>query len=475
MCSSDLEELTARLQKLEAQLADVTAAKASIEQLISHIDEESRRLLEGALPSIWVEGEISNFQAAASGHWYFSLKDANAQIRCAMFRGRNIRARLRPANGDSVLVRGGISLYTARGEYQLIAEEMESAGLGALQRAFEALRRRLAAEGLFDDSRKRALPDYPLHLGVVSSTAGAALHDILTVLRRRYPLLRVTVFPVMVQGAEAPRQIAAAICTANALAPTLDPPIDVLLVGRGGGSAEDLQAFNEEGVVRAIHASALPVISAVGHETDFTLADFVADVRAATPSAAAELLSPDREQLLALVSAQGLRLQQMMARRIRNHEERLTWLSRRLRHPGARLRDQAQRLDELDAQLRNALRRRMLSLATRVDGARTRLAARNPAGTLAERERLLAQLQRRLQTAIRSRLADCERRFSASVRLLDSVSPLATLERGYAIATDADGAVIHDAARISPGARIRARLSRGVLDCEVLEALPATD
>ena len=442
---------------------------------VSQLNEESRRLLEGALPSVWVEGEISNFQAASSGHWYFSLKDAGAQIRCAMFRGRNIRSRLRPANGDSVLVRGGISLYTARGEYQLIAEEMEAAGLGALQRAFEALRRRLAAEGLFDEARKRPLPAYPMHLGVVSSTAGAALHDILTVLRRRYPLLRVTVFPVMVQGAEAPRQIAAAIGTANTLAATLDPPLDVLLVGRGGGSAEDLQAFNEEGVVRAIHASALPVISAVGHETDFTLADFVADVRAATPSAAAELLSPDREQLLALVAAQGLRLQQLMTRRIRAHGERIVWLSRRLRHPGARLRDQAQRLDELEARFGNALRRRLLVLGTRIESARMRLAARNPAGTLAERERLLGQLHRRLQTAMRARLTAAERHFAASVRLLDSVSPLSTLDRGYAIATREDGAVLRDAGEVSPGTRIRTRLARGTLDCEVIAALPAVE
>lgn len=439
---------------------------------VSQLNEESRRLLEGALPSVWVEGEISNFQAASSGHWYFSLKDAGAQIRCAMFRGRNIRARLRPANGDSVLVRGGISLYAARGEYQLIAEEIEAAGLGALQRALEALRRQLAAEGLFEEARKRALPAYPVHLGVVSSTAGAALHDILTVLRRRYPLLCVTVFPVMVQGADAGRQVADAIGAANRLAATLDPPLDVLLVGRGGGSAEDLQAFNEEIVVRAIHASALPVISAVGHETDFTLADFVADVRAPTPSAAAELLSPDREQLIAVVSAQGLRLQQMITRRIMQHEERLRWLSRRLRHPGSRLRDQAQRLDELEARLRNAMRQGLRNAESRVLGARTRLAARNPAATLVDRERLLGQLNRRLQSAIRATLSARQGRLAACARLLDSVSPLATLDRGYAIVSAADGSVVQDAASVAAGSRIRARLARGTLECEVLQSLP---
>lgn len=439
---------------------------------VSQLNEESRRLLEGALPSVWVEGEISNFQAASSGHWYFTLKDAGAQVRCAMFRGRNIRARLRPANGDSVLVRGGISLYAARGEYQLIAEEIEAAGLGALQRAFEALRRRLAAEGLFDEARKRPLPAYPAHLGVVSSTAGAALHDILTVLRRRYPLLRVTVFPVMVQGAEAPRQIAAAISAANSLAATLDPPLDVLLVGRGGGSAEDLQAFNEESVVRAIHASALPVVSAVGHETDVTLADFVADRRAATPSAAAELISPDQEQLASIVGAQGMRLQQVILRRIAQHGERLRWLSRRLRHPGARLRDQAQRLDELDARLRTVLRQRLRETESRLASAQTRLGARNPLATLTDRERFLGQLQRRLQSAIRASLSARQSRLAACARLLDSVSPLATLDRGYAIVSSPEGEVIQDATTVARGTRIRARLARGTLECEVLEAVP---
>jgi len=442
---------------------------------VSQLNEESRRLLEGALPSVWVEGEISNFQAASSGHWYFSLKDAGAQLRCAMFRGRNIRARLRPANGDSVLVRGSISLYTARGEYQLIAEELEAAGLGALQRALEALRRKLAAEGLFDDARKRRLPAFPMHLGVVSSLAGAALHDILTVLRRRYPLLRVTVFPATVQGADAGRQIAGAIAAANTLADSMEPPLDVLLVGRGGGSAEDLQAFNEEAVVRAIHASALPVVSAVGHETDFTLADFAADVRAPTPSAAAELISPDADQLLALVAAQGLRLQQMMARRIAQREERLKWLSRRLRHPGARLRDQAQRLDELEVRLRNALRQRLRLAESRVASARTRLSARNPAATLADRERLLGQLQRRLQSAVRAALAARRDRLAACARLLDSVSPLATLDRGYAILSGPGGTVVQDASAIVPGTRIRARLARGTLECEVIESLPPAD
>lgn len=439
---------------------------------VSQLNEASRQLLEGRFPSVWVEGEISNFQAATSGHWYFTLKDQGAQIRCAMFRGRNIRARLKPSHGDAVLVRGAVSLYAPRGDYQLIVEELEAAGLGALQRALEALRRRLQAEGLFDPARKRPLPRFPVHVGIVSSLAGAALHDMLTVLRRRHPALRVSVFPTAVQGADAARQIAEAIATANRLGPARDPPIDVLLVGRGGGSLEDLWAFNEEPVLRAIHASALPVVSAVGHETDITLSDLVADVRAPTPSAAAELVSPDRQQLLSLLDAQRLRLQQLLARRLAHSQERLQWLSRRLRHPGARLREQAQRLDELELRLRASGRRRLEAAASRLASAEARLMVRNPARSLAERSRLLAQLQRRLLTALRRGLALREQRLAASVRVLDSVSPLATLGRGYAIVSDPTGHVLRDAGSVAVGTRLHARLARGHLECEVIGREP---
>lgn len=439
---------------------------------VSQLNDASRQLLESRFASVWVEGEISNFQAATSGHWYFTLKDQGAQIRCAMFRGRNIRARLKPSHGDAVLLRGTVSLYAARGDYQLIVEELEAAGLGALQRALEVLRRRLQAEGLFDPARKRALPRYPAHVGIVSSLAGAALHDMLTVLRRRHPALRVSVFPTAVQGADAARQIAEAIATANRLAPTLDPPLELLLVGRGGGSLEDLWAFNEEPVLRAIHASALPVVSAVGHETDVTLADLVADVRAPTPSAAAELVSPDRQQLASLLGAQRLRLQQLLARRLAQSQERLQWLSRRLRHPGARLREQTQRLDELEMRLRAVQRRRLEEAAARLAAAEARLLARNPARSLADRARLLAQLQRRLLTGVRRGITLREQRLGSSVRLLDSVSPLATLGRGYAIVSDGTGSVLRDAARVATGTRVRARLARGHLDCEVIGSDP---
>jgi exodeoxyribonuclease VII large subunit len=437
---------------------------------VSDLNRHSRELLEAAFPSVWVEGEISNFSAPSSGHWYFTLKDSEAQVRCAMFRNRNLRTRLRPQHGDRVLVRGAVSLYTARGEYQLIVEELEAAGAGALQRALEALRQRLAAEGLFAPEHKRALPPFPAHLGVVTSATGAALHDILTVLRRRYPPLRVSVFPVAVQGEGAAAQIAAAIADANRIAATLDPPLDALIVGRGGGSLEDLWAFNEEIVARAIHASELPVVSAVGHETDFTIADLVADARAPTPSAAAEMLSPDREELLRSLAATRARLVQLLARGLSARRQRLEWLARRLRHPGARLRDQAQRLDDLEMRLRAAMRHRLQLAESRLARAGSALAARSPALRLEEQRRVLAQLGKRLAGAARRSLEAREQRLAALAHLLDSVSPLATLGRGYAIVTDASARVLRDAGTVPPGTRVRARLARGALDCTVTAA-----
>jgi len=438
---------------------------------VHELNRHSRELLEAAFPSVWVEGEISNFSAPSSGHWYFTLKDSEAQVRCAMFRNRNIRARLRPKHGDRVLVRGSVSLYAARGEYQLIVEELEAAGAGALQRALEVLRQRLAAEGLFAPEHKRALPPFPAHLGVITSATGAALHDILTVLRRRYPPLRISVFPVQVQGEGAAAQIAAAITSANAVAAKLDPPLDVLIVGRGGGSLEDLWAFNEEVVARAIYASTLPVVSAVGHETDFTIADLVADARAPTPSAAAEMLTPDRDELLRSLTATRARLAALLGRDIAARRQRLEWLSRRLRHPGARLREQAQRLDDLELRLRAAMRHRLQLAQSRLARACTTLGARSPAARLEEQQRLVAQLGKRLATAMRQSLAAREQRIAALAHLLDSVSPLATLARGYAIVTDGNAQVIRDASAVAPGASVRARLARGALDCTVTASL----
>lgn len=434
---------------------------------VSELNAQSRELLETAFPSVWVEGEISNFSVPGSGHWYFTLKDDKAQLRCAMFRNRNTRARQRPQHGDRVLLRGTVSLYPARGDYQMIVEEIEAAGAGALQRAFEALRERLAAEGLFASERKRALPRFPRHLGVVTSATGAALHDILTVLRRRYPLLAVSVFPVAVQGEGAAARIAGAIADANRWAATQDPPLDALIVGRGGGSLEDLWAFNEEIVARAIHASALPVISAVGHETDFSIADLVADVRAPTPSAAAELLVPDRAQLLRALTATQQRLLQLARRELDTQAQRLDWLARRLRHPGRQLREQAQRLDDLESRLHTAIGHRLLFAQSRHSQLQATLAARSPARRVEERAQRVEQLGKRLATGMNHRLAVREAQLGSATHVLASLSPLATLARGYAIVSDTSGHVLRDAHEVRPGQPVRARIAHATLECTV--------
>ncbi|MBK6289062.1 MAG: exodeoxyribonuclease VII large subunit [Gammaproteobacteria bacterium] len=441
---------------------------------VGEINMQSKQLLESAFPSVWVEGEISNFSAPSSGHWYFTLKDSHAQVRCAMFRNRNLRAKLRPGNGEHVQLRAGVSLYAARGDYQLIVEELEPAGLGALQRALEALRRKLAAEGLFAAERKRPLPPFPAHLAVVTSASGAALHDILTVLKRRYPPLAITVFAVPVQGAGAAAEIAAAIGRANRLAATLDPPLEVMIVGRGGGSLEDLGAFNEEVVVRAIHASTLPVVAAVGHETDITLADLVADMRAPTPSAAAELVSPDRAKLLAALNATRARLEQLVQRALESRRRQLQWLLPRVRHPGARLREQAQRLDELESRLRIAHRHRLHHAEQRLQRVRAALAAQAPLARLGEHRALLAQLDKRLATAMRQQLRARQEQLGTLAQLLDSVSPLATLQRGYAIVSSESGTLLRSIGAVRQGMRVRARLADGALECTVDAVIPAT-
>src|ERR1700683_1480816 len=312
---------------------------------VSRLNREVRVLLERGFGTLWVEAEISNFSRPSSGHWYFSLKDANAQVRCAMFRQRNMLCALSARDGQKVLVRARIGLYEPRGEFQLVVEHMEDAGLGALKRQFEELSARLKAEGLFAAERKRPLPALPRRIGVITSPSGAAVRDILHVLARRFPAVAVMIYPVAVQGAQAPAEIFAALALACRRA-----DCDVLILARGGGSLEDLWAFNDERLARAIVASPIPVISGIGHEIDFTIADFAADVRAPTPSAAAELVVPDAQEWLTAFVRLGSRLERCMRRRLEEHGERLRWLAGRaaLVSPTARLGAHAQRLDELE-------------------------------------------------------------------------------------------------------------------------------
>ncbi|MBP6777983.1 MAG: exodeoxyribonuclease VII large subunit, partial [Piscinibacter sp.] len=323
---------------------------------VSRLNREVRSLLEQRFGAVWIEGEISNFSRPASGHWYFTLKDAGAQVRCAMFRNRNYVVRTPPRDGQQVLVRGRVSLYDARGEFQLIVDHVEEAGVGALRRQFEELKARLAAEGLFDAARKRALPALPRRIGVVTSPTGAALRDILHVLERRFPAIPVVLYPVPVQGQGAGAQIAAMIRLASQR-----QDVDVLIVARGGGSLEDLWSFNEEVVARAVLDCRIPVISGVGHETDVTIVDFVADERAPTPSAAAERVVPDRSEWLRNLAIRLSRLTRAQARILAGLDESLRWSARRLQqlHPRARLEQQAQHVDELDTRLQRALRRRL--------------------------------------------------------------------------------------------------------------------
>lgn len=430
---------------------------------VARLNREVKRLLEGHFDFLWVEGEISNFAAPSSGHWYFTLKDSSAQVRCAMFRTRNQHARLTPRNGLAVRLRCRVSLYEGRGEFQLIVEHMEHAGAGALQAALEALKARLLAEGLFDPERKRPLPESPRAIGVITSPTGAAIHDVLTVLRRRCPSLQVYLLPVPVQGEGAAPAIVAAIARANRWVAEGQLQLDALLVTRGGGSLEDLWAFNEEAVARAIAASSLPVVSAVGHEVDISIADLVADQRAPTPSAAAELLSPDSQVWLARLGQLERQLAGQMRRRLAESARELGHLQRRLRHPGTLLREQSQRLDDLEQRLIRAQRQQLRQCGSGLDLLARRLQARNPAQRISQQQRELFSHETRLRRAMQARLLSARTQLAHLAQLLDSVSPLATLQRGYAILTTEAGGVVRSAKQVDQGDLLQARLSEGQL------------
>jgi exodeoxyribonuclease VII large subunit len=431
---------------------------------VSRLNREVRVLLERGFGALWLEAEISNFARPSSGHWYFSLKDAGAQVRCAMFRQRNVLCTFTARDGQKVLVRARIGLYEPRGEYQLIVEHMEDAGLGALKRQFEELSAKLAAEGLFAAERKRPLPGLPRRIGVITSPTGAAVHDILHVLARRFPAAAVLIYPVAVQGAQAAAEIVAALQLAGRRA-----ECDVLILARGGGSLEDLWAFNDERLARAIVASAIPVLTGIGHEIDFTIADFAADVRAPTPSAAAELVVPDAEEWLSAFVGFGARLQRAMRRRLETNGERLRWLSGRaaLVSPVARLIIQAQRLDELEQSLVRALRRRLLENSERLRWLAGRAALVSPAVRLSQQSLRLENLDRRAHRAWRQALDSRREKLLPLVRTLNAVSPLATLERGYAIVSIDGGAILRNAAQVQPGTLIEARLAHGSIRARV--------
>ncbi|MBI5617702.1 MAG: exodeoxyribonuclease VII large subunit [Gammaproteobacteria bacterium] len=425
---------------------------------VSRLNRAVRELLEGRFGAVWIEGELSNLARPASGHLYFSLKDGNAQVRCAMFRSRQSGLGFAPRDGMHVVAYARVGMYEPRGEFQLVVEHLEPAGEGVLRMRFEALKRKLAAEGLFETETKRPLPAWPVAIGVITSPTGAAVRDILHVLARRNPAIPVVIYPAAVQGAAAVPELVAALQAANARA-----ECDVLILARGGGSLEDLWAFNEEALARAVHASEIPVVSGVGHEIDFTIADLVADVRAPTPSAAAELCSPDAGEALRLFGGFERRLAAAMNARLKTLAAKESELARRLRHPGRRVEELYQRVDELSRRLPQALATQLRLRESRLAILSSRLAAVTPLGFAAVmRERVAAQ-QMRLGLAMGARLKEAAGRVEATERALRTVSPLATLDRGYAILTDAEGRIARDAAAYRPGDKLEARLARGRL------------
>jgi exodeoxyribonuclease VII large subunit len=430
----------------------------------SSLNRLVRDLLGDVFPLVWIEGELSNVAKPASGHLYFTLKDSGAQVRCAMFKMKAATLRFRPVDGMQVLVRAKVGLYEPRGEFQLVAESMEPAGEGALQREFEQLKARLDAEGLFAQARKRPLPRYARRIGVITSATGAAVRDVLSVLARRWPLADVEVLPVPVQGREAPAAIVAMLSKASA-----SKRYDVLLLTRGGGSLEDLWAFNDEKVARAIHASAVPVVSAVGHEIDFSIADFVADLRAPTPSAAAELLVPDAVAISRHLQQLQQRLLTLQQRKLQGHAQRLDHLFTRLhtQRPQARLARDHERLLHLQRRLSAVLREQSQRRHTQLERLHARLLALHPRARLPLLARRLAEQDQRLRRAIAYTLERQQTALRHAGHALHAVSPLATLERGYAILFDANGQVLRSANNVATGTALRARLVDGELPLRV--------
>lgn len=431
---------------------------------VSQLNQQARRSLERGVGEVWVEGELSNVARPASGHVYFSLKDDSAQVRCALFRtqARFVAAPLQ--DGNQVRVRARVSLFEPRGDYQLIVEAVQAAGLGELLATFERLKKRLDAEGIFANARPLAYP--PRRLLVITSTSGAAVRDVLAVLEKRWPLVEVTVIPVPVQGEKAAPAMIAALGLLNRQS-RLEADKDVILMTRGGGSLEDLWAFNNEHLARAIYHSRLPVMSAVGHEVDFTLADFAADRRAPTPSAAAEQLVPDQPALRAGIAEQQRRLQRAMQARLERDGQRLDALRARLRHPGEALSQKRQQLNALNARLERAAHKSLAERQSALAQLEKRLKNHHLDRRHRQESERLAGLAGRLENAMRGRLDAHQARLASRARELNAVSPLAVLGRGYAIAQDAQGQVIHRAADTTPGQRVKLRLGEGSLSLEV--------
>lgn len=431
---------------------------------VSRLNMEVRSALENSFPLLWVTGEISNLATPRSGHLYFSLKDASAQVRCAMFRNRRNLLRFQPGDGTQVIVRARVTVYEPRGDLQLVIEHMEPAGEGLLRQQVEELARKLREEGLFEEQRKKPLPSFPRRIGVVTSPSGAAIRDVLTVLKRRCPSIPVVVYPVAVQGKTAAGEITEMLKIADQR-----KECDLLILTRGGGSLEDLMAFNDEQLARTIAGLSIPLISAIGHEIDTSISDHVADRRAPTPSAAAELASPDSEALLHRVDLLAARIQRTQAQHLQRNMQRLDELGIRLQqqHPGVRLQHQAERITTLRARLQQAGRNRTRILHASLDTLATRLQARAPARRVSDTRSHLERLGKRFETLMRQRVEERSTRVKALARELHAISPLATLERGYSITLNEKQQAITDSNQVNKGEELEIRFARGSIQCEV--------
>lgn len=434
---------------------------------VSQLNRETKDLLAIHFSSIQVEGEISNLSQPSSGHIYFSLKDSRAQIRCAMFKSQLRRLNFSPKNGEQVVISAQVSLYEARGDYQLIVNKMQQAGEGGLQLAFEQLKSKLLAEGLFDQNIKQPIPSLPKNIGVITSPSGAAIHDILSVLKRRFPAIPVIIYPTAVQGGAAKFEISRAIETANQ-----HNQVDVILLARGGGSIEDLWSFNEESVARAIVKSEIPIISGIGHEVDFTIADFVADLRTPTPSAAAEHAAPSQQSWLENFQAIEYQLLQIIHRRLSQSRQSTQWLNKRLQqqHPGQQYQRHAQTLDLLELRLRRIIQSKINDEKSIIANQHNLLHRHNPANRIIRYQEQLQYLKNRFNRSILAKIDKLKRKQYTVIQTLNAISPLATLERGYSITSaPKSSAIISSSQQLSLGDKIKTRFAKGHIISQIEE------
>lgn len=433
---------------------------------VSRLNREARFLLESSFPALWIEGEISNFIVPNSGHWYFSLKDESAQVRCAMFKLQNRRLSFIPKDGAHVIIKARVSLYEGRGDFQLLVEHLEDAGIGKLQKEFEALKKRLANAGLFDTTHKKSLPAFPKTIGIITSPTGAAIRDILHVLKRRFSCASVIIYPTLVQGELAAANIVSAIQIANNR-----KECDAIILARGGGSIEDLWPFNNESVAQAIFKSEIFIISGIGHEIDFTIADFVADIRAPTPSAAAELLTPDSDELTASINQTKKHLLRIIQQHLLQLQKNIAWVTKHLKqqHPKRKLSEQVQRLDLYELALIRLQLKQINETQAKLHTFSATLNGLTPRHRIRELQQHMSLQKQSLQNLMAISLQTNEQSFLTLAAKLGTLSPLATLKRGFAIATTEDKTILRSAKQVKIGAKIHVQLMQGKLGCVVDE------